>query len=334
MKPMPWLSPLVPLYGAVVASKNAAIGYKLIPQQRLQSAVVSIGNLSTGGGGKTPFVIALARLLQNHKFRVDVLSRGFGRKNRAAERVDAGDASTAERYGDEPLLIARKTGIAVYVGRERFKAGTLAEKEDAASIHLLDDGFQHRRLAREFDVVLIHRDDLNARLLPAGHLREPLSSLLRADAIVLRDEDRDLEATLRPYLHSTAVIWHIRRTMEVPSIAGESVAFCGIARPDEFFSGLRKHGLSIAAAIAFPDHNPFSNAEIERLLELAQAHNASSLITTEKDLARLPQQLKLRLQKEIPLLGIPLHVDILEADEVLGRMRYLYAKPRPGQDPG
>ena len=180
---------LVPAYAAAIAAKNAAYERGWAEAKRLGWPVVSVGNLSVGGSGKTPVVIRLAQLLQADGIAVDVLSRGYGRSGEGVERVDAsGDAG---RFGDEPVLIARKAAVPVYVGTSRYDAGRLAERSAAgAGIHLLDDGFQHRKLARDLDIVVLHASDFVEGLLPAGRLREPLSALKRAQVVVLREEDR------------------------------------------------------------------------------------------------------------------------------------------------
>ena len=227
------LAPLELVYGSLVRARNAR--FDRTPAQRLRWPVVSIGNLSVGGAGKTPLVICLARLLEREGWRPDVLSRGYGRSAQTVERVDT--AGSAERFGDEPLLIARATGVPVYVGASRYEAGLLAESEsEAQGVHLLDDGFQHRQLARNLDIVVMHRSDLQQRLLPAGRLREPLSSLRRAGVIVLRQEDAELEPALRAYAGKECCFWRVRRTLALHSPMKRAVAFCAIARPDEFFA--------------------------------------------------------------------------------------------------
>ena len=208
------LAPLSLVYGSVIHARNAR--FDRTPALRLRWPVVSIGNLSVGGAGKTPLVICLARLLQREGYRPDVLSRGYGRSRQAAERVDA--AGNAERFGDEPLLIARSTAVPVYVGASRYEAGLLAESEPGGQgVHLLDDGFQHRQLARDLDIVVMHRSDLQQRLLPAGRLREPLASLRRAGVVVLRQEDAELESTLRVHTRPECRFWRMRRTLALQS---------------------------------------------------------------------------------------------------------------------
>ena len=319
MNPQGWLAPLTPLYGAAVHAKNAAYDHRLMKQKRLRGPVVSIGNLSTGGGGKTPFVIALAKLLTEYGIAVDVLSRGYGRSSTAVERVDASASSTIDRFGDEPLLIAREAHVPVYLGAQRYEAGLLAEQE-AERLHLLDDGFQHRQLARDLDIVLLHPDDLTTRLLPAGHLREPLSSLRRADVVVLSEGERALGAQLRRYLQPKAVIWHVRRVLQLASAAENSVAFCGIARPEEFFDELRALGANLADTLAFPDHHAFSMDDLQGVGKRVKASGATRILTTAKDLVRLPQTTLEILRRYAPVESVPLTVTLLEPDEVLARL--------------
>ena len=224
----PLLAPFALVYGSLVRARNAR--FDRMAPQRLSWPVVSIGNLSVGGAGKTPLVICLARLLEREGVHVDVLSRGYGRSGHTVERVDG--TGSVQRYGDEPLLIARSTGVPVYVGASRYQAGLLAESEQGGQgVHLLDDGFQHRQLGRNLDLVLVHRSDLQERLLPAGRLREPLSSLLRADVIVLRQEDAELESSFRPHVRPECCFWRVLRRLALPRPVQRAVAFCGIARP-------------------------------------------------------------------------------------------------------
>ena len=185
------LLPLVPIYRLALLLREWRLGTRLEPVRRLRWPVVSIGNLSTGGAGKTPLTIALAKALERRGLRVDVLSRGYGRRSQRAARVDPD--GTAEEFGDEPLLIARETGVPVYVAGQRFMAGLLTEAERSADfrfgLHLLDDGFQHRQLARDVDILLLNSQDWQDGLLPAGNLREPLQALRRAGVIAIPAEE-------------------------------------------------------------------------------------------------------------------------------------------------
>jgi tetraacyldisaccharide 4'-kinase len=282
------LFPLVPVYRLALAFREFRLRTGLEPVRRLRFSVVSIGNLSTGGSGKTPLTIALAKALAGRGLRVDVLSRGYGRQSRLAAQVNLD--GTAEEFGDEPLLIAREAGVPVYVAPRRYEAGQLAESALVDSshpvVHLLDDGFQHRQLASAVDILLLDRQDWQDSLLPAGNLREPLNAARRASVIAIPADDPELEGELRTWGWQGPV-WRLRRKMEIPAVDGPVAAFCGIARPEQFFAGLEAAGLGLASRTAFPDHHRYTAHDLGGLLAKAREAGASTLITTEKDLVRL-----------------------------------------------
>lgn len=314
---------LVPVYAAVVGAKNAAFDRGWTRPQRLSWPVVSIGNLSVGGAGKTPLVIRLAELLAAQNIAVDVLSRGYGRNSKDIERVDPnGDAA---QFGDEPLLIARSARVPVYVGASRYDAGLLAERNaPQVGIHLLDDGFQHRKLARNVDIVVLHSSDLTQTLLPAGRLREPLSALHRASAIVLREEDCYLEHELsKRGIEAPVWIQHRRLTVACESPA---IAFCGIARPQEFFSSLRLQNIEMAETLAFPDHHSWSANDLARLVALQQRHNAKCFVTTEKDAARLHNAQRAQLELAAPLRIARLSVTLEDEATIIEQLGCLMRK--------
>jgi tetraacyldisaccharide 4'-kinase len=297
------LLPLVPLYAAAVAAKNRAYTSGWIKPQHLRAPVVSIGNLSVGGSGKTPLTIRLAELLRERGIAVDVLSRGYGRESTQVAHVDA--AGSWQQFGDEPLLIAQRTGVPVYVGGSRYAAGVLAESQAPIPLlHLLDDGFQHRRLARAVDIVVLHRSDFAQRLLPAGRLREPFSSLRRADILVLRADDTDVEPELRARgLHQP--IWWMTRLIPTPSVKS-AIAFCAIARPDEFLAGLA--GIPVLASRTARDHYAWTDADVALLVDLQRKHSAAAFVTTEKDLVRLAAEHRQKLEQVAPLHAVRLDV--------------------------
>jgi len=311
----PWLAPLVPLYAA-----GAALRARLLKRSRLTWPVISVGNLSTGGAGKTPLTIALARLLAEQGIHVDVLSRGYGRRSAQALRVDVnGDA---ERFGDEPLLIARAASVPVYVAPQRYGAGLLAEADEnpnqnqsRPNVHILDDGFQHCQLERAVDILLLNREDLADSLLPAGNLREALRAAKRADILAIPSDDPTLADALRARGLQQPV-WRIRRQMQVPDINGPVLAFCGIARPDQFFAGLEAAGLQLAERRAFCDHHRYTAADIARLIAVARAAGVRALLTTEKDLVRLGLLASL-LPANLPLRTAGLTAEIEDASAAL-----------------
>jgi len=312
-RPMLW--PLVPVYRLGLALRGFQLRSGMRPVQQLRLPVISIGNLSTGGSGKTPLTIALSRALTARGLHVDVLSRGYGRHSKSASRVDP-DGSVAD-FGDEPLLIARDAGVPVYVAPERYQAGLLAERDTAGQvgIHLLDDGFQHRQLARDVDIILLNHGDFADHLLPAGNLREPLQAASRAHVIAIPEEEPDLEAEIRAR-GWRAEIWHLRRRMEIPNITGPIAAFCGIARPEQFFEGLESAGLRVASRIAFADHHPYDPHDLDCLLAAARSVRAIAFLTTEKDRVRLGSLAK-SLAESLPLKSAQLHVEIENEDAAI-----------------
>ncbi len=158
------MNPLSAIYGASVWVRNRLYDRGILQSRRLSRPVISVGNISVGGSGKTPFVILLGELLKKRGITFDVLSRGYGRKSRGVFVVDPNGSS--QEFGDEPILIAKRLGCSVVVGESRYQAGLLAEAKFKSQLHILDDGFQHRSLARDFDIVLVTSEDLQDRLLP------------------------------------------------------------------------------------------------------------------------------------------------------------------------
>jgi tetraacyldisaccharide 4'-kinase len=312
------LLPLVPLYGAAQALDSAAYDRGWQRTERLRWPVVSVGNLSVGGAGKTPFVIALAHALTEQGWSVDVLSRGYRRSSRAVEQIVVEDrVDAAARYGDEPWLIAQRAGVPVFVGRERAAAGRLAETSlvDAKGtrhVHLLDDGMQHRRLARDAEILLLHRSDFRTTLLPAGRLREPLGALERADFVVLREEDEELAERARRWMRQDAQMWTIRRELEVPALPGAALVFSAIAHPEEFVNGLQEKGVAIAASRAWRDHHRFTDKDVSMLCDMAAKDGAASFLTTEKDMVRLTESHRAHFERVAPLFAARLTVRLRE----------------------
>lgn len=302
------MNPVSLIFRAAVASRNALYDHGVFKVHKLARPVVSVGNISVGGSGKTPFVIALGELLQQRGIEFDVLSRGYGRSSTDIAVVDP-NGSPAQ-FGDEPLLIARKLRAPVIVGANRYQAGLLAEKQFSSKLHLLDDGFQHRRLHRDFDIVLLPAEDQRGTLLPMGRLREPLSALERADAVVLPDSQKPPS----PSFHAKSV-WRARRQIEIAA-DGRLIAFCGIARPQQFFDALKAAHQEIAGNRIFRDHHRYAQRDIDRLLDLKKQTAASGFITTEKDAINLGE-LFAQLQ---PLRTATLRIDLESHDSVMAEL--------------
>lgn len=312
------LLPFSGLYGGVVALRNRLYDRGALDSRRLDWPVVSVGNIRAGGTGKTPFIIKLGQMLQERGIAFDVLSRGYGRDQENSIRLVDPKGSVAE-FGDEPLLISRTLGVPVIVGADRYAAGKFAEKlflemrpaHSGKWVHLLDDGFQHRRLHRDFDVVLVSETDAADELLPAGRLREPLSSLERASALVLMDGANLSQLT------ADKPAWHAHRRLTVPDAPLRLVAFCGIARPERFFTNLTEAGIEPAATVSFGDHHRYIEADVQRLRILREQKRAEGFVTTEKDLINL-QRLKADVLRQLhPLKTVTMELVIDDPEEML-----------------
>ena len=305
---MKW-NPLSSMYGGAIAARNAAYDRGWLRSRGLQGPVISVGNVSAGGSGKTPFVILLGELLQARGIRFDVLSRGYGRTTRGLLLVDPG--GLPRDFGDEPLLMARRLQVPVVVGEDRYEAGRFAESRFGAQVHLLDDGFQHRGLARDFDLVLVTPEDARDRLLPAGRLREPLKSLRRSDALVLAS---GASAEAVPIAGKN--VWRVRRGIFPEGTPSRPVVFCGIARPQNFLLQLRAAGVDPVAEAIFRDHHSYSEKDIHDLLELRRRSEAGGFVTTEKDAVNLGGYLT-ALE---PLAVVPVKMELADAANVVDTM--------------
>jgi tetraacyldisaccharide 4'-kinase len=271
--------------------------------RRLARPVVSVGNVASGGRGKTPIVARLARLLVEAGERPAILSRGYGRTDPidGVTVVSDGEHALADlaRAGDEPLMLARAVpGAAVLVCPDRFWAGTLAERRFGATVHLLDDGFQHFALARDVDLAVVTAADEHDRPMPRGQLREAFGAIRHADALIVSGETPAAAAAL-------AARWgvaHAFTAMPRPSVPravdpwGGAVrlprdrpvaAVAGIARPEAFFAELERAGWPLVERIAFRDHHPFTAADVAAIAAKLRASGAAAVLTTEKDAVRL-----------------------------------------------
>lgn len=311
------MNPLSNIYGAIVTARNALYEHGFLRVRRLQGGVVSVGNLSAGGSGKTPFVMLLGELLKARGVKFDVLSRGYGRASRGVLLVDP--AGLPQQFGDEPLLIARKLQVPVIVGEDRYEAGRFAESRFGVQLHLLDDGFQHRALARDFDIVLLTPQDANDRLLPAGRLREPLDSLRRADAVVLASG-----ASAESFPLEGKAVWRVRRGIVPQAVPPRPIVFCGIARPQNFLLQLRAANIEPIAQALYRDHHAYSEKDVRELLTLRQQSEAGGFVTTEKDAVNLGPYLS-ALE---PLSVVPVRMELADAANAVDTMLRKIAERR------
>lgn len=303
----PALLPLSALFGAAVRTRSALYRWRIRRGRELPAAVVSVGNLSVGGTGKTPTALWVADELTRRGYRVAILSRGYGGTVRTPTLVgtEARDGLPAtddwREIGDEAVLLARRFGGPVVVSRRRAEAGRKACEELGADVLVLDDGFQHLRLARDFDLVLVRSGSFTRPgVLPAGPFREPPSALRRADAVlVTKREGEDLRTegvpgklpvfhgALRPRSLVTVVggEW---REVEMGRLAGQrSVAVSGIADRDSFYWSLRGWGARPEDFLEFPDHHVYTLDDWKRIAHRSRGYEL--VVTTEKDLVKLSE---------------------------------------------
>jgi len=289
------------LYGRIAVRRRAWYAHHPEARRRLARPVISVGNLVVGGSGKTPTVAALVQVLLAMGERPSILSRGYARRSRGRAVVVVSDREhvlePVSRSGDEPQMLARTLpGIPVLVSADRYRAGVLAEQQFACTVHVLDDGFQHLRLARDVDLVMIAPADLDDRVLPAGRLREPVSSAATADAVLVTGDEATRTVATRL---GVATAFHVITTVGAPRLiepfgapvpiapGSRAVAFAGIARPERLFDAARRQGWDVVHTVPFRDHYWFEASDVDRLLALARSVSADVILTTEKDAMRL-----------------------------------------------
>ena len=359
-----WAWPLAPIYAAALAVRDGLRRLGWLRVRRLAWPVISVGSLSAGGAGKTPVAIALAKLLRERGWGVDVLSRGYGRTGRGVERVDLEGVDAARRFGDEPVVIAQRAGVPVWVGAERFAAGLAAENDQEEvgrllrqtithpsaesaegwgtrpesagfiqgaeapcslrrtwrRVHLLEDGFQHRRLARAVDVVLVTEEDFTEALLPAGNRRERLAALRRADVVVLRERERErVEQRVRGLMRQGAAVWSVRRELRFAEggAGARPLAFCAIARPEGFWAMLEEAGFALAGTVDFGDHHAYAMDDTVRMVAMARKCGATGFVTTEKDAVKLSAAMMERMREVGPVCVAGLEARFVDETDVV-----------------
>jgi tetraacyldisaccharide 4'-kinase len=325
------------LYGTAAAWRRQWYTQHPDRRRKLDRPVVSVGNLRVGGSGKTPIVGHLARVLADAGYTPAILSRGYGRKSSRSSPTVVSDGTRilagVDTAGDEPLMLAKALldkGIRVVVGKDRYACGRLAENELGATVHILDDGFQHLGLARDVDLVLTGEHDLSDEPLPYGRLREPLASAANADAVLVDAGYQDAAERIGRALRARNA-YHITRSLLPPRMvdSGDTVvvpnesrvfAFAGIARPERFFSDLTSAGWNVVGTKSFHDHHRFSKGDVARVAAAAKKAGAAIVLTTDKDAVRLPAA-----PMKMPLASVPLVSTVEPAGEfrawLLGQIR-------------
>jgi tetraacyldisaccharide 4'-kinase len=324
------LTPLSGLYGVAMKARRALYQCGLFRVHEIGVPVISVGNLTTGGTGKTPLVVWICRELARNDRRVCILTRGYGRQHPGSRVLVSNGSeifSDARETGDEPLLLAEKLKgeAAVICDADRVAAARWATENLGTDLFILDDGFQHLRIARDYNIVAIDATNPwgNRRLLPAGNLRESPDQLARADCIVITRADDVVQTEAlksevdrlskgQPVFLSRMRSARLRELSNLKEgAAGENpksvraAAFCGVGNPESFFAQLRRDGYTLCHTRVFPDHHYYTQEEINALVSQSSQCGAHALLTTAKD------EVKLRsLKFEMPCYVVDVAIEI------------------------
>jgi tetraacyldisaccharide 4'-kinase len=325
------------LYELGVRLRISAYETDYLKPERLGATVISVGNITVGGTGKTPLVEYIARYLRRESHSVAILTRGYGRASSGRLVLNnPRDASTASArikdsasyrdYGDEPLMLARALpDVPIVIDKRRYEAGLWAERELGSEVLILDDGYQHLGLARDLNILLIDATDPFGGLdmAPMGRLREPLYGVRRADVVIITRADRPFDqgrtlAVIKyfcgekiPVLYVSSPIAGLRHlesgeTYDARQFVGWSAAvMCGIGNPHAFADNILQVGMNIVSESFFRDHHPFTQEDMDGVLSAARARGADLIVTTEKDAVRL-EEIK---QGEVPIYAAKIEIE-------------------------
>ncbi len=326
--------PLVPLYGVVTMLRNWFFDIGIFQSVDVGVPVISVGNITAGGTGKTPIVKSVAAILLESGKNVAIISRGYGRRTSGTVIVSNGKNILADvdSAGDEPLLLARQLrSVIVIVDEDRARGAKNAIEEFGANVIVLDDGFQHRYIKRTKDIVLIdaHHSPFETSLLPAGYRRELISSFKRVDAIVVTKahdvnealpllEQRQFDSIVNKFSSSfrptgiSHLFGGVKQSLEMLE-NHTAIAFCGIARPKSFQQSLELCGVRVKQYYNFPDHHKFTHDNVEEVIRSFITHKADFIITTEKDAVRLKQFDTILTQ--LPIVVLTMDVVVHQAEQ-------------------
>jgi tetraacyldisaccharide 4'-kinase len=342
------MPPLSAVYGAITRARLKLYERGTFHASRLDAFVISVGNMTTGGTGKTPLVEWLALALAREGRQVCILTRGYGRAN-AAQRVLVSDKenvlATPEQAGDEAFMLADKLkGIAAVISdADRVSAGRWAQRHFGSDTLLLDDGFQHLRVYRDLNIITVDATNPwgGRKLLPFGSLREPLSGMARADCIVLTRTEQvsstnGMVSELKKFSGGRPVFLSEMRTRRItllgekasqdPHLAPQNpiAAFCGIGNPQSFFKQLESKGYQLAMTRAFSDHHPYDQGDVHSLIQDAKHLGVGSLVTTAKDAVKLSS-----LDFELPCFVLEIEIVINDEERLMAEVRQSIPKLDP-----
>jgi tetraacyldisaccharide 4'-kinase len=325
------------LYGGLARARRGWYERRPASRRRLERPVISVGNLSVGGTGKTPLVAAIAAWLLAQGERPAILSRGYARRDRTPEPAVVSDGATVRlgvyAAGDEPLMLARAVpGAIVVVGADRHASGRHAETQLGATVHVLDDGFQHVQLARDLDIVVTPSGALAAdHVLPKGRLREPIDVLARASVLVVVGADDAAAGAEGARYGVRCALGATRRLAApvavqggVPPPGAKVVAVAAIGQPDQFVAALGASGFAVVESRTYADHHWFTAADLAEGAGVVAARGAWGVLTTDKDAVRLEPLAPL----PCAVARVPLTLDLPGFDRLAAEMAAALARQR------
>ncbi len=326
------LCPAIPVYSLIIGIRNWFFDKKIFSAARVNAKVISVGNITVGGSGKTPLVIYLSKLLKKESKRVGVLSRGYGRKSKGYILVSKGDQvlTSVDLCGDEIYQTAIECGVPAAVSEDRVLGAERLIKEANVNIIVLDDAFQHRWIERDVNLLLCEQRFLydisftNMNLLPAGIMREPFKSIRRADAVIINrkfSEKKEIPGSLKKYFEKPEVFYGFYKSIyfvdvkrktnyNVKEFEGQkSLVVSGVANPLSFINALKQTSVDTQNQIIFRDHKRYTLKEIQRIRKKFYSTNSQSVVTTEKDAVKLSKYSKELDDIDIYYLKIEIELD-------------------------
>ena len=299
-----FLFPLALFYQATIFWRNILYNYKFFISRTLPTKIISVGNITSGGTGKTPMVIYLVEKLKESGKSVAILSRGYGRKTAGTQLVTDGQKPVDDwrNFGDEPTLMAKKLkGTPIVVDENRYRGGLFLVDKFKPDVIILDDGFQHRSLDRNIDIVLLNSQDdrKDYKLIPYGKLREPIKHLKRADILVftktnitnpspylMKMSEKLALPIIKSHIKASNTLSNENRSVPV-SKDKRTIAVSALGDHKGFHKTLEQVGLAVVDKITFLDHHDYAQKDIDKIIDKAKTHNADIVVTTEKDLVKL-----------------------------------------------
>ncbi len=326
------LSPFAVPYSAIVSFRNFLFEKGIFSEEKVNAKVISVGNLTVGGSGKTPAVVYVTKLLKRNNIKVGILSRGYGRNSKGFKLVSDGEnlLLSVNKSGDEIVQVAEECKVPAAVSEKRVLGAKKLIAETGVEAIVLDDAYQHRWIARDLNILifdqrfLMKRDSIEQKTLPVGRMRESFSAIDRADIILINrkfNAKRELSKKFKDLMANKQIHYGYYKSAGLIDVKSEqlysltefkgqkSLVVCGIARPFSFLKVLEDNNIDIKNRMLFKDHKEYSEKEVQQIRKTFYDTNSQSVITTEKDFVKLKEFTKELDDIDIYFLKIELQVE-------------------------